>query len=317
MLSPCCQDRPRSPSPSRLGAPLLRPSDTDAAVKLHEVLQAGRFAVSSDVRLHPSVRAPRPDGAVHSPSHAGCGSASWLDHALRSPSLSPPPADTPPSQPGSSSVSGFEVVSSSAPRDPVRARPPPSLAAPPLSVPAALPRRWADGRPNSAYRPRGFAEAGPCTTASPVSLRTPVSSSTFSFSPPSVSLALRAPALPRGTLPAHLRPPVPRLPSACAPGQFSGSRLQPVSPASVHFPAVPAPAAKATASLSTAGRVQLAMSALSARWIAILLALASASALFVDCQASSNPEAHMSRAIAKFATGSLLVPVHRAWPPPL
>ena len=47
------------------------------------------------------------------------------------------------------------------------------------------------------------------------------------------------------------------------------------------------------------------MLALSARWVAILCALASASALFVDCQASSDPEAHMTRSIAKFAPSTL------------
>ena len=76
-----------------------------------------------------------------------------------------------------------------------------STASPPTPVvssnPVACPRRWADGRPNSAYRPRGFDEVGPCSAPSSPSLRIPVSSSTFSFSPPPVSSALPAPPLSR------------------------------------------------------------------------------------------------------------------------
>ena len=117
--------------------------------------------------------------------------------------------------------------------------------------------------------------------------------------------ALPAPPLPRGTLPAHLLPPVARTPFTSASCPHPGTRLQPVSPSSVHFPPVGAPAPKAGVALSTAGRVHSAMCALSARWVAILSALASASALFVDCQASSNPEAHMTRSIAKFAPSTL------------
>ena len=308
----CCQDFPPPPSLPRLDSPSLRPSL--AAVQLRELLQAGSFAVRSDVRPQLSVRALPSESPVHSPLQRGRASASWLDEALRSPSPLRPVSATPPSQPGSFSVSAFEVVSSAAPPHsgsicpgPLAAAP--SIASPPTPVvspnPVACPRRWADGRPNSAYRPRGFDEVRPCSAPSSPSLRIPVSSSTFSFSPPPVSSALPAPPLPRGTLPAHILPPLARAPFTSASCLHSGARLQPVSPSSVHFPPVAAPAPKAGVALSTAGRVHSAMLVLSARWVAILCALASASALFVDCQASSNPEAHMTRSIAKFAPSTL------------
>ena len=213
----CCQDFPPPPSPPRLDSPSLRPSL--AAVQLRELLQAGSFAVRSDVRPQLSVRALPSESPVHSPLQRGRASASWLDEALRSPSPLRPVSETPPSQPGSFSVSAFEVVSSAAPPHAGSIRPgplaaAPSIASPPTPVvspnPVACPRRWADGRPNSAYRPRGFDEVRPCSAPSSPSLRIPVSSSTFSFSPSPVSSALPAPPLPRGTLPAHLLPPVAR-----------------------------------------------------------------------------------------------------------
>ena len=310
--SDCCQDFPPPSSPSRLDSPSLRPSL--AAVQLRELLQAGPFAVRSDVRPKLSVRALPSDSPVHSPLQRGRASASWRDDALHSPSPLRPVSATPPSQPGSSSVSAFEVVSLAAPPHFGPIRPGPFAAVPSTAPPSApvvsanpvvCPRRWADGRPNSAYRPRGFDEVRPCSGLSSPSLRLPVSSSTFSFSPPPASSALPAPPLPRGTLPAHLLPPVARTPFTSASCPHPGTRLQPVSPSSVHFPPVGAPAPKAGVALSTAGRVHSAMCALSARWVAILSALASASALFVDCQASSNPEAHMTRSIAKFAPSTL------------
>ena len=51
----CCQDFPPPPSLPRLDSPSLRPSL--AAAQLRELLQAGSFAVRSDVRPQLSVRA--------------------------------------------------------------------------------------------------------------------------------------------------------------------------------------------------------------------------------------------------------------------
>ncbi|CAE7541569.1 unnamed protein product, partial [Symbiodinium microadriaticum] len=292
----------------QLDSPSLRPSL--AAVQLRELLLGGASAVRSEVRTPPSVRANPSECAAHSPLQSARTSASWFDRALRSPSPLHTVSVTPPSQPRSSDTSAFELVSVAAVPFSGSVCPGLPAAAPRLasSVPAnvvACPRRWADGRPNSAYRPRGFAEVRPGRAPCSPALRVPVSSATSSPTPPPLWSASPAPPVPRGTLPAHLSPLVPRVPFLSASGLPPDVRVKPVSPSSVHFPPVAVPAPRAGAPCSTAGRVQSAMLVLSARWVAILRSLSSASALFLDCQASSDPETHMTRSIAKFAPSTL------------
>ena len=146
--------------------------------------------------------------------------------------------------------------------------------------PLYSPRRWIEGAPDPAYRPRDIPLLG--------SRSGPSCFLCLGFSSGPVRARPRRLAEPKGVFPAQFLPPrVTDTVTLAPPGRHRGQSC-PLPPASVHF-----------------GRVQQAMSALTTRWTQILLALSSASALFVDCQASSNPPEHMARAIASNAPSTL------------
>ena len=146
--------------------------------------------------------------------------------------------------------------------------------------PLYSPRRWIGVAPDPAYRPRDIPLLG--------SRSGPSCFLCLGFSSGPVRARPRRPAEPKGVFPAQFLPPrVTDTVTLAPPGRHRGQSC-PLPPASVHF-----------------GRVQQAMSALTTRWTQILLALSSASALFVDCQASSNPPEHMARAIASNALSTL------------